>query len=238
MGYTHYWKRVEKFDIQQFEKVVRDFKTVLNHLSPFIPLAGGFGEGEAEISKKRIWFNGVTRCGHARRDLGITWADENARGIAFAIQRYGQIPTETLITVVCGQKEELAVNDSDVSGMWFAGLKLGQRSCGGDCSHETFNLPLEIEKEAWQKSIGPISHYDQYGTPVYNRLEEVGLYFDFCKTAYKPYDLAVVICLIIAKHHMKEGIIVSSDGTLDNWKDGMLICQKILGYGLNFTLQD
>ena len=185
-----------------------------------------------------IWFNGVEKCGHADRDLGITWPENNASGIAFVIEGYQEIPTRTLLTVLCGQEEELAVNDSDVLGTWFAGLKLKHRSCGGDCSHETFCLPLEIEKGNWQKPIGEISHYDQYGKPVYNDTKEVGLYFEFCKTAYKPYDLAVIICLIIAKHHLKEEIIVSSDGTLDNWRDGMLICQKILGYGLDFTLKD
>jgi len=143
-----------------------------------------------------------------------------------------------LLTLLCGQEEELAVNDSDVSGTWFAGLKLKHRSCGGDCSHETFDLPLEVEKEDRQKPIDKISHYDQCGEPVYNNPEEVGLYFAFCKTAYKPYDLAVIICLIIAKHHLKDEIIVTSDGTIDNLQDGMLICQKILGYGLDFTLKD
>jgi len=48
----------------------------------------------------------------------------------------------------------------------------------------------------------------------------------------------VIICLIIAKHYLTEEIIISSDGRIDNWKDGMLICQKVLGYGLDFTLRD
>jgi hypothetical protein len=180
----------------------------------------------------------VAKCGHAQRDLGITWADENARRIALAVARYEEIPARSLITVLCGREQDWAVNDSDVSGTWLAGLKLKQRSCGGDCSHETFSLPIEMEKQGWQKPISKISHYDQYGKPVYNHAEAVGRYFEFCKTAYKPYDLAVIICLIIAKHHLAEEILVSSDGTLDNWRDGMLICQKILGYGLDFTLKD
>jgi len=238
MGYTHYWKRVGKFDKGQYEKVVNDFKEVMKHLSPFVPLAGGLGKGKAEINNQKICFNGVEKCGHTDRNLRITWPDEQASGIAFVIERYREIPTQTLITVLCGQQEDLAVNDSDVSGTWFAGLKLRQRTCGGDCSHETFDLPLEIEKDDWQKPVEEISHYDQYGKPVYNDKEEVGLYFDCCKTAYKVYDLAVIICLIIAKHHLKEEIIVSSDGSLDNWQDGMLICQKILGYGLDFKLRD
>jgi len=238
LGYTHYWKRIEKFNTSQYEKVVSNFKEVMKHLSLFVPLADGTGEGRAEINNKRICFNGIRKCGHTDRNLGITWPEKDASGIAFVAERYKGIPTKTLLTVLCGQEEELAINDSDVSGTWFAGLKLKYRSCGGDCSHETFSLPVRIEKGDWQKPIGEISHYDQYGKPVYNDKEEVGRYFEFCKTAYKPYDLAVIICLIIARHHLKEEIIVLSDGTLDNWRDGMLICQKILGYGLDFTLKD
>ena len=238
MGYTHYWKRVEKFDKQQFEKVVKDFKAVLRHLSEFVPLAGGFGKGKPEINSKRIWFNGPGKCGHADRNLGITWPEKDASGIAFVVEKYKEIPAKTLLTLLCGQEEELAVNDSDVSGTWFAGLKLKHRTCAGDCSHETFSITLEIEKEDWQKPIGKISHYDQHGKPVYNNPKEIGLYFNCCKTAYKPYDLAVIICLIITKHHLAKDILVASDGTLDNWKDGMLICQKILGYGLDFTFNN
>ena len=203
-----------------------------------MPLASGLGKGEPEINSKTICFNGVQNCGHADRNLGITWPEKDACGIAMVTERYDEIPTETLITLLCGEQEKLSVNDSDVSGTWFAGLKLKNRTCAGDCSHETFNLPVKIEKNDWQKPIGEISHYDQYGKPVYNNKEEVGFYFEFCKTAYKPYDLAVIICLIIAKHHLKGEILVDSDGTIDNWEDGMLICQKILGYGLDFTLKD
>ena len=64
MGYTHYWKRVAKFDKEQCEKVVRDCRIALKHLSEFVPLAGGLGKGEPEINNKRIWFNGVQNCGH------------------------------------------------------------------------------------------------------------------------------------------------------------------------------
>jgi len=238
LGYTHYWKRVQKFDKQQFEKAVKDFKEVLKHLSLFVPLAGGSGKGRPEINNKRVRFNGVENCGHTNRNLGITWPESNASGIAFVTERYEEIPTETLITVLCGQQEELAVNDSDVSGTWFAGLKLKKRTCGGDCSHETFSLPVKIENDDWQKPIGEISHYDQYDRAVYNDKKEIGLYFEFCKTAYKPYDLAVTICLIIAKHYLAKQILISSDGSIDNWKEAMLICQKILGYGLDFSLKD
>jgi len=110
-----------------------------------------------------------------------------------------------------------------------------QRICYGNCSHKDFTLPLEVGKRARKNPIGKVGYYDENGKPVCRDKSEIGLYFDFCDTAHKVYDLAVMACLIIAKHHLKNRIIVGST-VPDNWTDGMLICQKMLGYGLDFRL--
>lgn len=109
-----------------------------------------------------------------------------------------------------------------VNGAWFAGAKIETRVCGGDCSHETFRFPKVFKIPDWQKEA--------------DHLGKSGLYFSCTKTAYKPYDLAVNCFLIIAKHHLGERIMVSSDGENEHWFDGMLLCHKILGYGLEFKL--
>jgi methylase of polypeptide subunit release factors len=45
-------------------------------------------------------------------------------------------------------------------------------------------------------------------------------YFNFCKTARKPYDLAVGLILLIAKNHAPEVIKISSDGDWDvDWEE-------------------
>jgi hypothetical protein len=62
------------------------------------------------------------------------------------------------------------------------------------------------------------------------------LYFHFCKTAYKPYDLAVQVCLVIAAHHLGDAILVSSDGSQEQWQDAIALCQSVLGYGGGFRL--
>jgi len=59
---------------------------------------------------------------------------------------------------------------------------------------------------------------------------EHGLFFDFCKTAFKPYDLAVQVCLVIAAHHL-DAFTVTSDGSMDEWQDAIAVCQEVLGYG-------
>lgn len=60
--------------------------------------------------------------------------------------------------------------------------------------------------------------------------------FSYCKTNARPYDLAVMVCLIIAKEWLKERIEICSDGKSEDWQPARDICQKVLGYGNNFEL--
>jgi len=64
-----------------------------------------------------------------------------------------------------------------------------------------------------------------------------GLIFGFCKTARKPYDIAVTTFLIIAAKHLKDGIRVTSDGNESEWQEAKDLCQKTLGYGNEFKLK-
>jgi hypothetical protein len=113
----------------------------------------------------------------------------------------------------------IAAPDEDVKvGTWFAGNLLSKRACDGDCSHETFHFPRVLRPPSWQKP------------------KENGLYFNFCKTAFKPYDLAVTAFLVVAKHHLGSRIIVRSDGDDCHWQDAKWLCQLELGYGLDFRL--
>ena len=111
-----------------------------------------------------------------------------------------------------------AYKENVEAGDWFAGALLQKRSCGGRCSHETMMFERIMTLRSWD-------------TPKDN-----GLYFMFCKTAFKPYDLAVISLLIIAKHYLKENVKVCSDGTDEQWFDGKMLCQQELGYGLDFQL--
>ena len=88
--------------------------------------------------------------------------------------------------------------------------------------HEGFVLTHAPEVEAWEVE------YDRE-----NGTTRVGA-FGCTKTARKPYDLAVTACLIIAKHHLKDEIEVSSDGERIEWAPAILLCQDVLGYGVDF----
>jgi len=50
--------------------------------------------------------------------------------------------------------------------------------------------------------------------------------------------LAVISFLIIAKHYLKDKIKVSSDGEDQHWFDGKMLCQMILGFGLEYIINE
>jgi hypothetical protein len=53
--------------------------------------------------------------------------------------------------------------------------------------------------------------------------------FDFCKTAYKPYDAVVTAILLRAKVIYGKCVEVSSDGNWDDWKQGRDLYEKVFG---------
>lgn len=110
-------------------------------------------------------------------------------------------------------------NRQGQDGEWFAGASLDTRCCNGDCSYETFAFNRVFKKESWQ-------------TP------EDGKWFACCKTAFRPYDIAVTAFLIVAKHHMGDKLKVSTDGEDQHWFDAKMLCQTVLGYGLELGISE
>ena len=79
----------------------------------------------------------------------------------------------------------------------------------GEDGHETFYIMRKDKPATWadgQKTV-----------------------FGFCKTARKPYDKYVVASLILAKIHLGNEITLSSDGDLDDWKEGLSVVNEKLG---------
>lgn len=111
--------------------------------------------------------------------------------------------------------------ETDVTaGLWFAGTVVAGRTCNGDCSYESFDFPRVYE-------------------PYRGEVPGVGgRYFNFCKTGFRPYDLAVTVFLLIAKHWLGDELIVKTDGTDANWFDAKLLCAMELGYGLSYKIDD
>ena len=69
-----------------------------------------------------------------------------------------------------------------------------------DGGHETFYLERKNEQVDWRKDRDWV--------------------FNFCKTARKEYDGLVTATLLLAKHHLGNRIRISSDGNVDEWKNG------------------
>lgn len=192
MGYTHYWYRPRVIDAEKFAKAVKDFQVLLPVFDQAgIKLAGWDGAGNPEVNSQVVSFNGLEKCGHLYKNLGIAWPSGNAGGLNH--------------------------EEATISGNWFAGALLVERTCGGDCSHETFRIEQVYKPSEWEKADGKS-------------------YFSCCKTAFKPYDIAVTACLIIFKHHLGKDFIVRSDGEESHWFDAKQLCQMFLGYGFEFKL--
>lgn len=61
--------------------------------------------------------------------------------------------------------------------------------------------------------------------------------FAFCKTAQKPYDIAVTCALVIAKARFGAKIDVSGDGGEEGFNEAKQLCQKILNYGADMVIE-
>ena len=96
-------------------------------------------------------------------------------------------------------------NNRDVAG------NLPYRTCNGDCSYES----------VWFERCAPDDECD-------------GRTRGFCKTNYRPYDLAVMTFLVIAQRHLGEGLTVETDGNACHWAEAFALCQMHLGYGAGY----
>ena len=87
----------------------------------------------------------------------------------------------------------------------------------GGLDHETF----------WWEALPTQPDYQYEYKRGSDRENEI---FEFCKTAYKPYDLVVVAVLLRAKHWYGSVVDVFSDGGWDSdWKEGRDFYERIFG---------
>ncbi len=62
-----------------------------------------------------------------------------------------------------------------------------------------------------------------------------GRFFSFCKTARKPYDLAVTASLLLLQRHFGSTVQVTSDGTPQEWEPALSLVTQIFGPDLAHT---
>jgi hypothetical protein len=210
MGYTHYWRRPKNLDFVKFKQFALDCKKILNYSENELGIKLGDMSGapgtRPEIKATIISFNGSDE-----QDAG-NWTTTEQISIPW--------PSSN-----ASLTDEIAdPSGSKTSGNWAAGTLVSQRVAPlnnltgkGSGSYESVFIPRNIKPESYQKA------------------DENGNYFECCKTAYRPYDLAVTAVLIALKHHFPE-VQIRSDGEVKDWLDGQFLCNNILGYGMDFSI--
>jgi hypothetical protein len=92
------------------------------------------------------------------------------------------------------------------------------------------SLPIISSGEVAFNGAGEEAHE----TFMMLREEDSDGYFRFCKTAYKPYDMAVCLALIMAKKRFGKDIEVSSDGGEEDWKNSFDAALRVFKVSARF----
>lgn len=170
-----------------------------------------FGDQSGDAGTKPVFTkNLIAFNGSEKQRTGVWTTDEDI-----------SIPWPSPTASLTEEKADPIATKTD--GNWFAGSLVSQRVA-----------PLN------EKGYGSGSYESIYCERVFPKKgfrqpNEKGLLFECCKTAYRPYDLAVTAFLIIMKQHDSR-IVVRSDGEEKDWLDGKIACNNVLGYGMDFEL--
>lgn len=143
--------------------------------------------------------------------------------VAFNGMKHCGHPQNSAITIPWPTPDAGSIDRSAKAeaGSWFAGTLVEARCCNGECDYESFVFERQRETPEWQTKD---KDFD-------------GRAFDCCKTAFRPYDIAVTAFLLIAKRHIENRISVKTDGEDGHWWDAKMLCQSVLGYGADYQIQ-
>jgi hypothetical protein len=212
MGYSQYWYTPKELDKNKFKEFVKDVKKIINYSQNDlgIKLANGISDigSEPIVTSEKIVFNG---------------SDEQPVG-AWTTEEELIIPWPSPNASILDHNSDPTAEKTE--GNWFAGTLVSQRTAPidnltglGSGSYETFGIERIIKDKFTLES------------------EEKGLCFNCCKTAYRPYDLIITAVLISLKHYFPE-CQIHSDGEDKDWLDGKFLCNNLLGYGLDFEIDE
>jgi len=121
---------------------------------------------------------------------------------------------ELVIPYPTRQAQGVGPSSTAIEGDFYGcGVTIRHRCCNGHCSFETFALTRKIDLQAGHDP------------------DQNGLYGEWVKTGFRPYDVAVTAALLIAKRHLDDHFVVQTNGAGAQWSDGKRLCQTVLGYG-------
>ncbi len=115
------------------------------------------------------------------------------------------------------------------------------RNCGVDLvdAYESDAKPLLSADAVGFNGVGGEAHEDfLFQRDKLGRKDDGGEAFTFCKTAQKPYDIAVCAVLIAAKKHFQDDLKVTSDGDETDWGDAFELADRLLGYTATLNADD
>jgi hypothetical protein len=134
----------------------------------------------------------------------------------FTVEQWNKIKNDVLDVIVhCDKKNIPLALEYDVpnSGPRVNGSVIQFNGVGED-GHETFIVSRKMpEAKPWM-----LSH-------------DLGESFDFCKTARKPYDLAVCLTLLACVRHAPNSVRISSDGDWEEpeWVEARTSFKELFG---------
>ena len=210
MGYTHYYYLPKEMEQEKFDKLAADARKIFDYCTEElgIDLGDGWGEGKPVVDKNKIIFNGSV----AQR-TGVWTTNEQI-----------SIPWPSDIAGIAPEIADPSADKTD--GHWFAGDLLTQRVAPinnatgkGSGNYETLAIERMNKHREWEAD------------------QDNPLVFDFCKTAYRPYDLTCTAVLIALKHYFPE-CKIKSDGNDKDWVDGKILCNNLLGYGITYSIDE
>jgi hypothetical protein len=115
------------------------------------------------------------------------------------------------------------------------------RNCGVDLvdRYESDAKPVISDFEIRFNGAGKGAYEDfQFLRDKLGRPDQGGEAFTFCKTAQKPYDIAVCAVLIAAKKHFGDDLKVTSDGDENDWAAAFELADSLLGYTATINADD
>jgi hypothetical protein len=208
MGYSHYWNRPMVLGTkEQFEKFSFDCKKIFDYCENELGIK--LADGRATKGSYPVANNNeVWFNGSNEQPLG-TWTTY-----------------EDIIIPWPSPNASIVESEEPIAGEWFGGTLVSKRiapcenlSTVAQGSYETVHIRRCIPGDGLQ--------LDKYIND--------NLFFYACKTAYRPYDLTVTAVLVALKHHFPV-CVISSNGVEKDWLDARILCNNILGYGLNVEI--
>lgn len=208
MGYSHYLYTPKEIKKRTWNKITKDVKIVLEYIDTQMGVKLANGSGEPNTSPD---IDGQCICfnGSDAQPAGLWTTNENI-----------SLPWPSNSASITDTDESPISEKTD--GTWFAGDLVSQRVAPvdnltglGSGSYETCYIDRISE-----------GHF----------VDREKLYFSCCKTAYRPYDIAVTAVYLIVKHYVPE-CIVRTDGKDKDWLDARILLENLLQYGMSVEVE-